>query len=287
MIESLTEEQKAQLPFYVDKWLKIGLATGPVDLENAKKAVCLAYKAANLSEPTKFYHATGPIDAIRIIQELDPSLTKKEIFESMIHGAHDAFWLSFYDCVKEVLKLDCYEPLIGLIELAKYSGWLNVYEDVVVFQDRPEYIKFDNEKRLHCDSGPAIRYTDGFAVYVWHGTSIPAEWIDNKDTMDVSIALTWPNVEQRRCACEILGWKKVIDTLKSTVIDEDNDPEVGTLLEIDLPEIGKEKFLRVMCGTKREFVLPVPPSMKTALQANAWTFGVEDVMSFLKPEVRT
>ena len=134
--------------------------------------------------------------------------------------------------------------------------------------------------------GPAIRYRDGYSVYAWHGVRIPAEWIEQKNKLTAKTALTWQNIEQRRAACEILGWAKILKELDSKVVDEDGDPEIGTLLEVDIPEIGREKFLRVLCGTKREFALPVPPEMKTALEANAWTFGF-DSKDFIKPEVRT
>ena len=73
----------------------------------------------------------------------------------------------------------------------------------------------------------------------------------------------------------------------SDLIDRDEDPEIGELVEVEIPEIGREKFLRVLCGTGREFALPVPPDMKTALQANSWTFGFDDFREFMKPEVRT
>jgi len=58
------------------------------------------------------------------------------------------------------------------------------------------------------------------------------------------------------------------------------------LLEVELPDIGKERFLRVLCGTGREFALPVPPDMTTALQAQSWTFGMVE-FEFVKPEIRT
>jgi hypothetical protein len=99
-------------------------------------------------------------------------------------------------------------------------------------------------------------------------------------------AITWSNIEQRRAACEILGWAKILQELDAKVINEDGDPEIGTLVEVELPDIGKEKFLRVMCGTKREFALPVPPEMKTALQAQSWTWGLDE-KDFTIPEVRT
>ena len=47
-IESLTKEQTDLFPVYVKEWIDIGTATGPVDLEPAKEAVCLAYELAGL-----------------------------------------------------------------------------------------------------------------------------------------------------------------------------------------------------------------------------------------------
>lgn len=285
-IEKLTKAQEDQMPAYVEKWLNIGLATGPVDLEKAKEGVCLAYTLVGLEKPTNFYTAKSPMDAIRVIKELDPKQTDREIFNAMIYGCHEAAWLSFYEYFKDVLDIEECNKIDGLVEVAKHCGWLNVYEDVVVFQDRPEVIKFDDQKRLHCEDGPAIRYSDGFAVYSWHGTVVPDEWITKKGELTAKTALTWDNIEQRRAACEIVGWARVLRELNAKVVDVDDDPMIGTLMDVDIPDVGTEKFLKVICGTGREFALPVPPNMKTALEANAWTFGLDgDILREL--EIRT
>lgn len=285
-IDKLTDAQIAKMPEYVKMWTDIGLSTDPVDLENAKVAVCSAYRLAGLKEPTMFYVADSPISAIDMIKKMDPSKSSQNIFNEMIYGSQDAHWLGFYQFFSKEVDLDCVKPLEGMIELANHTGWLNVYEDAVVFQHRPEIIKFDAEKRLHCEDGPAIRYRDGYSLYSWHGTRIPSEWITNKSALTAKIAITWENIEQRRCACEILGWAKILKELDSKVIDEDHDPEIGTLLEVTIPNVGKEKFLRVLCGTKREFALPVPPEMRSALEAQAWTWGMNK-NEFVIPEIRT
>jgi hypothetical protein len=54
---------------------------------------------------------------------------------------------------------------------------------------------------------------------------------------------------------------------------------------VDIPDIGREHYLRVKCGTGRGFAIPVPPECKTALEANAWTYGLESYE--YRPEVRT
>ncbi len=115
---------------------------------------------------------------------------------------------------------------------------------------------------------------------------MPREWIEQRHKLTPKTALTWENIEQRRAACEILGWSRILTELNAKTIDRDADPEIGELVEVELPQIGREKFLRVTCGTKREFALPVPPSMKTALEAQAWTWGL-NTKAFTKPEVRT
>jgi hypothetical protein len=284
--QKLTAEQEALLPVYRDKWLEIGLSTEPLDFEKAKIAVCAAYESAGLSKPTKFYTAKSPVDAIRVIQEINPKMKAKDIFNDMSYGCHDSNWLGFYQYFRDVLKLKACEKLNGLMDLASHCGWLNMYEDTVVFQDRPKHIKFDDQNRLHCENGPAILYRDGYGVYAWHGVRIPSEWITNKGELTAKTALTWVNMEQRRAACEIVGWAKVLRELNARVIESDEDPMIGTLLEVDIPDIGKEKFLKVLCGTGREFAIPVPPNMNTALEANAWTYGLDgDVLRQL--EVRT
>jgi hypothetical protein len=285
-IESLTPEQTARFGEYVDKCIAIGMNTDKVDLDNAKLAVCKAYRLADLKEPTTFHVVDSPIAAVEFIQTLDPSKGKSDILNEMCFGSMDISWISFYKYFIEVVGLDL-EKIGGLHDLTYHTGWYNAYEDVVVFQHRPEYIKMDDTNRLHCENGPAIRYRDGYSLYSWHGTRIPSEWIENKASLTPEIALTWSNIEQRRCAAEILGWDNVIRQLNHIVIDEDGDPEIGTLLEVDIPEIGREKFLRVKCGTGRMFCIPVPPDMKTAIEAQAWTWDLTVEDFGVGPEIRT
>jgi len=195
----------------------------------------------------------------------------------MIYGAHDSSWLSFYSYFQEVCGLDL-SAINGLVEYAKEGGWAWVDKDEAIIQERPLLIKFDDQNRLHCEDGPAIEYMDGTVVYAWHGVRLDRSrwhWITDRKSLTAKEALKQDNLELRRVACEILGWVHILKELKSKVIDKDEDPMIGTLLQVNIPEVGKEKFLHVLCGTGREFAIPVPPDMKTALEANAWTFGIE------------
>lgn len=197
-------------------------------------------------------------------------------------------WVAYVSFIRDVL---CWEdPILDRFEidedLARSCGWVWWHENVLAISDRPSEIHRDDEGRLHCETGPSIAYRDGWSLYHWHGVSVPSEWITNHASVTPKMALTWENIEQRRAAIEIVGWDKIIDQLNAKVIDEDVDPEIGTLIEAKIPDIGKERFLRVRCGTGRSFCLPVPPNMKTALEAQSWTWGLDE-KTFKKPEVRT
>jgi hypothetical protein len=160
-----------------------------------------------------------------------------------------------------------------------------MHEEFCIVSDFPEILKTDAEHRPHCENGPSHRWRDGWELYHWHGVRVPDEWIKEK-TLTPQIAVTWDNIEQRRAACEILGWVNVLSALNARVINKHRNAQIGTLLEVNLPDNGPQRFLQVQCGTGRIFALPVPPDVNTAMEAQAWTWGL-DKAEFKTPEVRT
>lgn len=275
-IDKLTDEQVAAMPGYVKKWTEIGLSTERMDRDVAIRAVSELYRCGGLEPPKDFMFFNGPLEGLEEAKKYGGTL------DTACYGSHNACWLSFYDFFNEQFGL-C-EEISGLVQVAKHCGWLWVFDELAIITEKPIKVKFDEQNRLHCENGPAIEYADGLKVYSWHGQTIPSEWIENGVT--ATTALTWPQVEQRRAACEILGWVHILKELNGKVIDEDSDPEIGSLIEVDIPDIGIARFIKVQCGTKREFALPVPPELKTALGAQAWMVGLNE-SDFDKPDFRT
>lgn len=184
------------------------------------------------------------------------------------------------------LPLPEYEKYYWWEQAAIHGGFRVMHKEFCIISDFPEIIKLDAQNRPHCDNGPSYRWRDGWGFYHWHGVQVPKEWIENKNTLTATDALRIDNAELRRAACEILGWENVISQLKAVEIDADLDPEIGTLLRVDLPNAPQEQFLRVKCGTGRLFVMPVPPNMRSAVEAQAWLWGLSKE-DFIKPEYRT
>lgn len=208
----------------------------------------------------------------------------KDICYNKLNAYQEYFGLFIFEYFLEETKYKTPKNFeIEYLNLYKSVGWLLPFENICLVTEPHSEIYLDNHHFLHNEQGPAVTYPDGYEVYIWRGRDIPKDWIINRPT--VQDALTWRDTEQRRIAIEILGWDNILNELDARTIDKDEDPQIGELLSVNLPDIGREKFLRVTCGTGRKFALPVPPEMKTALEANAWTWRLEPDQ--YKPEVRT
>lgn len=289
MITKLNEKQTAAMEAYKNKWIEIGLSTKRADRAEAERGCKMAYEAVGLTMPTTVYWCDGPLEGARKAAELSKAAANSVLY-SCFWGQHEAGWLSYHDFFLNEVGIEGCSKALGLMTIAQNCGWVWFFDEAVVFTERPTTLKLDNEGRLHCQNGPAVAYKDGLEVYSFRGTVVPKEWILVPDGIDAQTALNWPNIEQRRAAAEIVGWAKILSQLNYKTIDKDGDPQIGELIEVDLPDSPKGRFLRVRCGTGRDFCLPVPAEMKTALEANAWTFGFEDasdIEKFRNYEVRT
>lgn len=223
------------------------------------------------------YSATTPIP--------DLKGAVSENWQSYVAGQFWANWPAAYGTFyRDVLKVKMPEA-VNFAEDATECGWWWPHSDFAVVSERASTIKRDPNGQLHAADGPAIAWGKDFELFFWHGVSVPREWIESPQTIDPSLAINHPNAEQRRCAAEILGWERVLTQLNAVTIDKDPDPEIGELVEVEINNV-KERFLRVVCGTGRRFALPVPPEMRTALEANAWTYNLEPIL-LASLEVRT
>jgi len=279
MTTNITPEQQQQIFKLRDEYLEIGRSTTPCNRPEVEDVMLQLYQQieGNEGKTVDFHWYASPREAcIEGAKLLD--LKPIDVFNAR-HSVHWQSWFSHCEILRRegviTLEPDIAAKLTLWDRLFRSGHWVFVFEGKILCAERPKELKVDAEGRLHCESGPALIYHDGSKVYSWHGTTIPGTWIEDKSSLTAQVALTWQNVEERRCAVEILGWDRILQELKPKVIDEDPNPEIGILLRCDLPDAPNEQFLKVKCGTGRDFVLPVPPDMKTARQANAWTYSLE------------
>jgi hypothetical protein len=64
--------------------------------------------------------------------------------------------------------------LDALCVACRKVDWWWPMNEAVVLTDRPTVISRDSRGHLHNEGGPALAYTDGFALHARHGTALPA-----------------------------------------------------------------------------------------------------------------
>jgi hypothetical protein len=124
-------------------------------------------------------------------------------------------------------------------------------------------------------------------VYAIHGVRVPAHVVEHPELLTPEIILAEPNQEVRRVMVERLGWDRFIDDAELLLVDESDDPgNPGrriALYDLGDRRVFEEPVRVLLCtngsperdGTVRRFGLTTPATCNTALEAAAWTYGLE------------
>jgi hypothetical protein len=188
-------------------------------------------------------------------------------------------WLAAYDFFGRVCGVAEVGRLRGLMELSRAAGWWWwPQRGAVVLSERPDQLHLDDQGRLHGAHGPALAYPDGWSLWAWHGVRVPRAVVENPDTLAARDVLAEPDVEVRRVMIERVGLERLIRDGGARRVSED---ETGVLWRVDLADDEPVLCVEVIDATRgpdaafRRHVLRVPPGVRTAREAVAWTFGVD------------
>lgn len=112
----------------------------------------------------------------------------------------------------------------------------------------------------------------------WKGLRVDERIAFRPDEINVKEVLEESNVERRRVLLERVGYERFIEQSQATVIHKDRDPGGDRrLLRVVMPRDEDLVCLAVFCpSTGRQYVLRVPPRMKTCGQAAAWIAGFDN-----------
>jgi len=81
-------------------------------------------------------------------------------------------------------------------------------------------------RRLHCETGPAVAWQSGSALYFWHGVEVPEAVVLDPENLGAQRILEEPNVEVRRVMLERFGCDRFVKDLGLKAKQQD---EFGTL----------------------------------------------------------
>jgi hypothetical protein len=185
------------------------------------------------------------------------------------------------------LGVDHLEPAAAGLQVARHAGWWWAFRDYAVATDRPELLKRDAQGRPHSESGPAIRYRDGWGFHAWHGTRVPAALIED-EPWDLPRIVRERNAEVRRCAIERTGWERLEPQLGAPVATAPDPGNPGRQLALyDVPTRLYESRVRLVLmtngspdrsGVERRYAETVPAEISNPVAAQAWAYGVPEAV---------
>jgi hypothetical protein len=167
------------------------------------------------------------------------------------------------------------------LELARAVGAWWALDGLALVCERPRTLAIDERGRLHSDVGPAAAWADGFAVWAQHGVMVPDWVVLDPGRITVEGIDDEDNAEVRRVMIERFGAERLIREGGAKLEHED---ETGRLWSRRLRNQGWREEPVVMVevvnstpepdGSRKTYHLRVPPTMRTARQAVAWTFAM-------------
>ncbi|MGJ4926013.1 DUF6745 domain-containing protein [Bradyrhizobium sp. HKCCYLS2038] len=122
----------------------------------------------------------------------------------------------------------------------------------------------------------------------WYGVPVDERIAFRPETLDVQEILGQHNAELRRVMMERFGFEQFMSRAKAEVLDSDRDSGgPRSLLRVAVPNDEPLVCVSVICpSTKRQFMLRVPPTMRSCRQAIAWTAGYDNPDDY-QPMVET
>jgi hypothetical protein len=170
--------------------------------------------------------------------------------------------------------LEVYQPLFDACESGIWVMWFLRHEVVAV--PRPELKVVEGQ--LHCETGPALFWKDGAQHWFWRGVRVPRPVVVRPDRITSSAIMKERNIEVRRVMLERYGVERFLCAIKARPIHTDT---FGQLYRAELR--GEEPLAVVKVvnstpgpdGARKAYFLRVPPYVRSARQAVAWTFGIE------------
>lgn len=193
------------------------------------------------------------------------------------------FGLMFYDLLEVIseinkVRIEYEQPWLTYKNAVQLTHYINPFENICFVSDFPEKLE-SNGNRLHCPDGPAIQYRDGLKLYFWNGLRVPSAVIEDRDMITADSIIKETNAELRRVMTEVITPERFIQESGMKAIQED---EFGALYKIEDRIMGPLVMVRVVNktaepdGSFKQYWLRVPPHMRTARQAVAWSFDMSE-----------
>jgi hypothetical protein len=285
MITKLTPDQEAQIPVYVERGLKMGLRTKPIDPAEAQEAFNDFYEKILGRSKVPVEIVGGPTEAWKTIkQRMGKSGNKSDSLSwPFFDGQFWAAWFAYYDYIREVLKIKFdSEKYLVLRRCAIGVPW--PMEDVCILADCPIRISMVNGV-LHNETQAAIEYRDGTKIFSLNGVKMkPCHVLTPASQLDPKEILAEKNVDVRRELIRKKGIESMLENLPHKSLEKKGTYELLSVMLSD--EVVDARYLKMVNPSIKVFHMEgVAPECASVQQALNWRAG--NINEDWKPAILT
>ena len=164
-----------------------------------------------------------------------------------------------------------------LLSLMRLAPWFSFYENFCFVGSQPKEVVRDIRLRISNEDGPAITFADGYKVFAVSGLVTPRKFLESRNSITVEDIKQEENVERRRGLIELYGTARYLTDANAQLVHAD---KFGELYRVELDNDEPLVMVKVINSTMepdgsfKSYFLRVPPTVRTAQEAVAWTFGM-------------
>lgn len=188
-----------------------------------------------------------------------------------LRGALDPFEVFAAEVLATVLNITEANPLLAYSVLARSAGFVLPLKERVWLCDRPNVLKRDIVGYLHASNGPALDWNRMMPFYMWHGEEVTQKAVGPVEKLRIWDFGNERNRRARDLMLERYGLERYCREV-GKVIHQD---QTGTLWRAGgIWAVEVVNGTPELDGSYKRYFLRVPPTMQSARQAVAWTYGL-------------
>jgi hypothetical protein len=191
------------------------------------------------------------------------------------------------DIVAEVVGcvsgLDVFDDAASRKVIEAWSPWIDAYEaGLLLYAVRPGAIVCVPRPwlsivagLLHRHDGPAVEWPGADHYWFWRGVEVPRRVIEDPQGITVATIVEEQNPVVRRCMTERMSADHLLGAAGGELVADDACGKLWhcwfgglhAIVEVENGTAGQN-------GSRRRYFLRVPPQLRTAREAVAWTYGM-------------
>jgi len=152
------------------------------------------------------------------------------------------------------------------------AGWCIVSE-------KPIEVNWNSARTfLHNETGPSIRWKDGFCMWTINGIRVNEKIVMRPETQTIEEINEEGNNDVKAIRIERYGWNKYLKDSKSELVDTRTHPRELTKESLYVDPFGTMRLIAIDPSTEKPVCLGVPRGTKTCKEAQSWiSHGADEI----------